>query len=209
MCEIDPAMFFVHKDGKLSGTICCHVDDFLHADNEYFEGIMVSLQKRFVAGKIEERIFNFIGFRIVGETGEILLDQSKYVVKIKYKTIDPKRAHDKARKLLTSHKHSEYRQLIECKRDETRHDFELVDLSTKLKQGNIGDLTRTIKVVNRMKDIQSLLSFPSLNRDVSTWKIIVFTDVSLCNINSGTGSTGGNIVWLKDCNWMLPTVLKC
>ena len=43
MCEIDSAMFFVHKDGKLSGMICCHVDDFLHAGNVYFEGIMRDL----------------------------------------------------------------------------------------------------------------------------------------------------------------------
>ena len=78
--------------------------------------------------------------------------------------------------------------------------FELIHLSTKLKQGNIGDLSRAIKVVNRMKNIQLILSFPSLNRDVSTWKIIVFTDAYLCNINSGSGSRGGHIIWLKNCN---------
>ena len=204
MCEIDPAMFFVHKDGKLSGIICCHVDDFLHAGNEFFEEIMISLRKRFVAGKIEERNFDYIGFRIVQETGKILLDQSKYVDKIKNKTIDPKRAQDKE-SILTSQEQSEYRQLIgqiNWAVQGARPDmaFELIDLSTKLKQGNIGDLSRAIKVVNRMKDIQSILSFPSLNRDVSTWKIIVFTDASLCNINSGTGCTGGHIIWLKDSN---------
>ena len=68
MCEIDPAMLFVHKDGKLSGMICCQVDDFLHAGNDYFEEIMISLRKRFVAGKIEERNFDYKGFRIVQET---------------------------------------------------------------------------------------------------------------------------------------------
>ena len=65
------------------------MDDFLHAGNEYFEEIMIGLRKRFVAGKIEERNFDYIGFRIVQETGKILLDQSKYVDKIKNKTIDP------------------------------------------------------------------------------------------------------------------------
>ena len=176
----------------------------INAGNEYFEEIMISLRKRFVAGKIEERNFEYIGFRIVQETGKILLDQSKYVDKIKNKTIDPKRAQDKE-SILTSQEQSEYRQLIgqiNWAVQGARPDmaFELIDLSTKLKQGNIGDLSRAIKVVNRMKDIQSILSFPSLNRDVSTWKIIVFTDASLCNINSGTGSTGGHIIWLKDSN---------
>ena len=29
--ELDPAMFWLHNSGKLSGIICCHVDDVLHA----------------------------------------------------------------------------------------------------------------------------------------------------------------------------------
>ena len=35
--EMDPAMFFLHKGDKLSGIVCCHVDDFLHAGDEHFE----------------------------------------------------------------------------------------------------------------------------------------------------------------------------
>ena len=54
MCDIDPAMFFLNNGGKLSGIICCHVDDFLHAGDEHLEKIMVNLRKRFVAGKVEE-----------------------------------------------------------------------------------------------------------------------------------------------------------
>lgn len=46
MCEIDPAMFCFHNSDKLSGIVCCHVDDFLHADDENSEKIMVSLRKR-------------------------------------------------------------------------------------------------------------------------------------------------------------------
>ena len=30
-CKLDPAVFYVHENKKLIGTICCHVDDFLHA----------------------------------------------------------------------------------------------------------------------------------------------------------------------------------
>ena len=52
-CEIsetDPAMFYLHKGDKLSGIVCCHVDDFRHAGEEHFDNIMISLRKRFVAG---------------------------------------------------------------------------------------------------------------------------------------------------------------
>ena len=65
MCDIDPATFFLHNAGKLSGIIYCHVDDFLHAGDEHLEKIMVNLRRRFVAGKVEERSFNYIGFRII------------------------------------------------------------------------------------------------------------------------------------------------
>ena len=42
---------------------------------------------------------------------------------------------------------------------ETRHgiSFEIIELSTKLKQGTIGDFSRAIKVVNRLKDIMSVI----------------------------------------------------
>ena len=35
-CKLDPAVYFVQKDNRLRGMICCHVDDFLHAGDEFF-----------------------------------------------------------------------------------------------------------------------------------------------------------------------------
>ena len=43
--------------------------------------------------------------------------------------------------------------------------FEMIDLSTKLKEGTIGDLSRAIKVVNRLKDVDSVIMFPRLKKD--------------------------------------------
>ena len=45
-----------------------------------------------------------------------------------------------------------------------------------------------------------MILFPTLSTDVNDWKVVVFTDASLCNINDGTGSIGGHIVWLVDCH---------
>ena len=75
--------------------------------------------------------------------------------------------------------------------------FDLIDLSTKLKHGNISNLPRAIKAV-RLKDVNSLILFPTLSTDVKNWKVVVFTYASLCNISDGTGSTGAHIVWLVD-----------
>ena len=187
MCDIDPAMFLLHNARKLSGIIYRHVDDFLHAGDEYLEKIMVNLRRRFVAGKVEERSFNYIGFRIIQESNAIILDQSRYVENMKNKVIDPKRAQDKQSKL-TSEEQTEYRQLIgqiNWAVQGTRPDmaFEQIDLSTKLKEGTINDLSRAIKAVNRLKDIRSMILFPKLSNNIKDWNIVVFTDASLCNTN--------------------------
>ena len=76
--------------------------------------------------------------------------------------------------------------------------FELIDLSTKLKQDNISDLSSSIKAVNRLKGVNSMILFPTLSTDVNGWKVVIFTGASLFNINDGTGSTGGHKVWLVD-----------
>ena len=52
-CRLDPALFYVHKDNRLRGIICCHVDDFLHAGDELFEALMEKLRGRFSAGKVD------------------------------------------------------------------------------------------------------------------------------------------------------------
>ena len=107
--------------------------------------------------------------------------------------------------LLTLEEQTAYRQLIgqiNWVKQRSRPDlaFEMIDLSTKLKQGNISDLPRAIKAVNRLKDVNSMILFPTLSTDVNDWKVVVFTDAFLCNINDGTGSTEGHIAWLVDCH---------
>ena len=146
----------------------------------------------------KEQSFNYIGFRIIQESSAIILDQSRYVENMKNKAIDTKRAQDKQRKL-TSEEQTEYQQLIgqiNWAVQGTRPDmaFEHIDLSTKLKEGTINDLSRAIKAVNRLKDIRSMILFPKLSKNIQIWNIVVFTDASLCNINGRTGSTAGHIV---------------
>ena len=157
-----------------------------------------------MARKVEQIHFNYIGFRITQDKNDIILDQSRYVENIKNRAIGPKRGLDK-HDLLTLEEQTAYRQLIgqiNWVVQGSRPDLaiELIHLSTKLKQGNIRDLSRAIKAVNRLKDVKSMILFPTLSTYVNDWKVVVFTDASLCNINDGTGSTGGHIIWLVDCH---------
>ena len=75
--------------------------------------------------------------------------------------------------------------------------LEMIIMSTKLKQGKVEDLTRAIKKISRLKDIQSFMTFPRLT-SLEDLKIVVFSDASLGNINDVAGSTGAFIVWLMD-----------
>lgn len=74
----------------------------------------------------------------------------------------------------------------------------MIAASTKLQQAWMCDLTRAIKLLSRLKDVQSYMIFPCLSQELSDLKIIVFTDASLGNINDGTGSIGAYVVWLAD-----------
>ena len=133
---------------------------------------------------------------------DITLDQSDYMYNLNSPVLDPRRIANKAG-ILNSEEQSEYRQIvrqINWAVQGSRPDlaFEMIAASTKLKQASVGDLTRVIKLLNRLKDVTSYMLFPCLSQEFSDLKIIVFTDASLGNINNGTGSTGAYIVWLAD-----------
>ena len=199
-CKLDPAVFYVHKDKKLIGMICCHVDDFLHAGDSSFDMLMKRLRERFSAGKVEEKAFKYIGFQVKQNRSMIVLDHSGYINKMKNSILDPKRASSK-NEPLNAQEQTLFRQIIgqlNWAVQGSRPDmaFEMIALSTKLQQGKIEDLIRAIKKVNRLNDIRSFISFPGLDKTKLT--VVVFTDASLGNINEGTGSTGAHIVWLMD-----------
>ena len=143
----------------------------------------------------------YIGFKVKQYENRVILDHSEYIERMKNETVDPKRATDK-KEILTTQEQKLYRQLVgqlNWAVQGSRPDmaFEMINMSTKLKQGTVENLVRVIKKISRMKDFHSYMTFPRLNK-AAELKIVVFTDASLGNINEGTGSTGAYIVWLMD-----------
>ncbi len=56
------------------------MDVFLHAGEDQFDvEVMGRLRKRFLAGRLEEGHFRYVGFQIIQNNGGILLDQTNYV----------------------------------------------------------------------------------------------------------------------------------
>ena len=201
-CSLDPAVFILRSEQNLNGIICCHVDDFLHAGDAKFEEVMRKLRSRFAAGKIEEKNFTYIGFHIHQNENGIILDHSEYMNKIENAKIDPSKASMKDDVLCPSEQ-TLYRKLIgqinwavQVSRPDIA--FEMKDMSTKLKEATVGDMIRAIKAVNRLKEVKSVVTFPNLIKNTEHWKILVFTDASLGNINNGTGSTESHIIWIVD-----------
>lgn len=201
--KLDPAVFTLMENGDMQGIICCHVDDFFHAGNEIFEKMLCRLRTRFLAGKVEEANFKYIGFQIKQNSNGIHLDHSEYMDKLEHSRIDSVRASDR-KSTLTEEEQSLYRMLvgqINWAVQGSRPDlaFELVDLSTRLAEASVSDLLRAIKVHGRLKDISPILFFPHLEGiPTNDWEIILFSDAALGNINDGKGSTGAHIIWIKD-----------
>ena len=69
------------KNGGLSGCVATHIDDILHfgGDDEFDQIVMDKIRKRFVAGKLEEKTFKYVGLDVNQNEKGIILDQTKYL----------------------------------------------------------------------------------------------------------------------------------
>lgn len=200
--SLDPALFFFRRDGKLEGIVASHVDDFLHAGSEYFDNLVMSkLRDRFLAGKLEESIFKYIGFEIIQMDDGIILDQSSYINDLENGVLKPQRAIQKQAQL-DNKESTLLRQLVgrlNWAVQGSRPDlsFEMIDLSTKLKQGSVADLIRAIKAIGKIKEGEAKVYFPNLGH-WNNWKLILFTDAAHANLSDGVGSTGALLVLLMN-----------
>ena len=57
-----------NKEGQTKACLVVRgfEEEFMHAGDEQLEKIMVNLRRRFVAGKVKERSFNYIGLYFIG-----------------------------------------------------------------------------------------------------------------------------------------------
>jgi len=199
--SLDPAIFYKNGDnGELVGILMSHIDDFLHAGEILFdETVMRGLRDRFLAGKLEENQFSYIGFHIKQIRSGIILDQNKYVDSIEIKTISSERSAQKHDDL--SEKESTmYRSLagyINWIVHGSRPDlaFELMDLSTKFNKAKIVDLLQALKAIRKVKNQDSKIFFPNLG-DHSSWRLLLFTDAAHANLCDGVSSSMAFVIFL-------------
>jgi len=196
----DPAVFTLRKDGRLLGVVGCHIDDFLHTgDTEFDCLVMDKLRERFLAGRVDDKTFTYVGFGIKQCSDGIKLDQSDYVENLENVALSPERESMK-RDSLTSSEHTLFRSVVgrlNWAVQGTRPDlaFEMVDLSTRFKTAVVADFLRAKKAFLKLKCEPSIISFPDLG-DPMQWKLVVFSDAALANLSDGVSSTGAHIVFM-------------
>lgn len=198
---LDPALFYMKKDGQLKGIIACHIDDFLHAGDEEFDECMTKMRKQFLAGKLEMGQFKYIGFNITQNDHHIIIDQTEYVKQLENATINAQRRSQKSQ-LLNATESTTLRELVgrlNWVAQGSRPDifFEMIELSTRLNKGTVNDLTRAIKAVKNLKEEKAVVMMPKLHKP-SNWRLVVFSDASHANLSDGANSMGAHLVFLTD-----------
>ena len=74
------AVFVRYKDDELIGLVVIHVDDFLHAGDDYFRKVVIpELRGKFEISTTGESNFRYTGININSNTQGIEIDQDHYI----------------------------------------------------------------------------------------------------------------------------------
>ena len=196
----DYGLFYLLKNGEIQGIIGLHVDDFIHAGNDYFNKvIMPQVLSIFQVGKSEQKNFLYTGFQLKQENDSITLDQSAYVDRLKIPNLDAKRLLQ-LEEDMTEDELTLLRQMVGSLNwtvRSTRPDlaFDLINLSTKFKGGKIADLKAAKKTLTKLKD-KATVKIPKI--DLETAELFLFTDASHGNLNEAKDSTAAYVLFLAD-----------
>ena len=194
----DKGVFFLIKDNKLIGFVALHVDDFLHAGNDYFNKVVIpKVLAIFKVGKSESRDFLYTGIRIKQDDKSIKVDQEKYIKNVQIPSLDLSQLKDKKREM-SQNELTLLRQLtgmVNWAQRSTRPDlsFETIELSTKFKGGKVEDLIHAKNVAARLKKFDVTVTTSDVG-DFNDCQVWIFTDAAFRNLNNNTDSCGGYLL---------------
>ncbi len=80
-CDLDPALSYWYKNGKLEGIMCVHVDDILWGGSENFiKEVIVELESMLTIGSLEKINIKYLGLNVNQDKKKnISIDQDKYI----------------------------------------------------------------------------------------------------------------------------------
>ena len=56
---------------------------------------------------------------------------------------------------------------------------------------------RSVKAVKKLKETSSCIAFPRLE-NIEKWRLLVFSDAALANMDDGVSSTAGYVIFLTE-----------
>ena len=195
----DPAMFTFHKDGKLLGIVCLHVDDLLLMGKDKFMLMVQHLYKIFKFSKVEENKFKYLGCHIEKHSnGDISLNQDEYLKNIQ--DVDTP-----ARRNTSQVKESERKTIRRVVGEllwvslMTRPDlsFDVNHLSSNISTATIKDLKDAKRLVDKAKTQPVTLTFTRLG-PVGKMRIRTYCDASFNNQDDRIRSTEGRVLLLEN-----------
>ena len=179
----------------------CHVDDILWTGTEEFKkGVINKLKETFVMGTTGSEAFEYVGIELKQNADmSIVLSQTSYADTLQPIEISPGRKSEKSAPLTKSEK-TELRGAIgqlnwmSCT---SRPDisYEVSIASSNIKEASINDLLHINKVIKKVKQEKSWVTFPGL--DMNSLHIRSFADASYNSLKKG-GSQGGHVIFLAD-----------
>ena len=199
-CTYDSGLFFLIKDGILEALVGLHVDDFLNSGGKYFhDTILPQILNTFKVGKSERGNFMYTGFQLKQDDDGVFLDQSEYVESITIPTLDAARMRQ-LKEEMTFDELSLLRKMtgqLNWTVRSTRPDlsFNMIACSTHFKGGKIADLKYAKKTLANLMQNKAVLRFSNLGK-LSESEIWLFTDASYGNLNEGTDSTQGYVLFM-------------
>jgi hypothetical protein len=201
--SLDPSLFLKKSEqGEIVGMLVSHIDDFLHAGNADFDRLVVEkLCKRFLAGSRKETEFCYTGYQICQSGDGILLDQDSYIDNMAVRQLSAGREIQK-KEYLNRKELKEYRSMVGSLNwvvQGTRPDlaFHLIELSTKFQNATVEDYAQVKKVLIKANASKSNIYFPALGES-KHWCIVASADASHANLNGGTDSSMGYLVFVVD-----------
>ncbi len=202
---VDPAVYYWHDTDThcLKGVLASHVDDFIWAGNEGFEGSVVNqIRKLLNVGNEESVSFKYVGLNLKSSSSYITLDQKQYINSINSIDISKGRLFDKSSKLEPDEADTMRSKVgqIMWMANQTRPDvmFNASSLASSIKRGTVADLVETNKVIRKLRSEVVTLKFHRLGDDESL-KLVIYSDASLGNLPDG-GSQGGHFIFLTGSN---------
>ena len=197
----DPALFFKRCNGKTTGVVCTHVDDFFYGGtDEFCDSLMKKIKSVFLLSSESCRTFKYVGFNVLQHNDKVIYDQKDYLKNITPIKINKNREMMKDEYLNNEEQGEMKRRCgqLNWLSTHTRPDiaFDLAELSGRTASLRVNDITKMNKLIEKVKSSDVFLTFPSLD-NVENVKIAVYADASLANLPDG-GSQGGYLVFLVD-----------